>query len=114
MQTELFNEIILEQIKVCQDILVDRAKQYATDNDRLHNFKIAAILQDETQAQALQGMMTKHITSIHDMCNSGKDYPVELWTEKITDNINYLLLLKAVIMEAWYNVESQKTQTVNL
>ena len=42
-------------------------------------------------------MMAKHTVSIYDMCNSGQKYPIELWNEKITDHINYLLLLRAII-----------------
>lgn len=44
-------------------------------------------------------MMAKHTVSIYDMCNSGLKYPIELWNEKITDHINYLLLLRAIIEE---------------
>ena len=38
-------------------------------------------------------MMSKHTVSIYDMCWSGQDYGLKLWQEKITDAINYLLLL---------------------
>jgi hypothetical protein len=48
-------------------------------------------------------MMAKHTISIYDMCygdRNGKTYSLELWDEKITDSINYLLLLKALVTEA--------------
>lgn len=99
MRTEEFNEIIQAQVDICLDILGIKAKEYATDKDKLHNFKVAAVLQDETPIQALQGMMTKHTISINDMCNSGEDYHIAVWNEKITDSINYLLLLKALVIE---------------
>ena len=67
--------------------------------DRLHNFKVAADLVGATDEQALAGMMAKHIVSIFDMCGSGKVYPIELWNEKIGDSINYMLLLKAIVLE---------------
>jgi len=98
MKTEQFNEIINKQIKRSLDVLVVKAKEYATD-DRLHNFKVAAVLQHETPVQALQGMLIKHTVSINDMCNSGFPYHIEVWNEKITDSINYLLLLSALIRE---------------
>ena len=44
-------------------------------------------------------MMAKHTVSVYDMCESGEQYPVELWQEKITDSINYLLLLNAMVRE---------------
>ena len=48
--------------------------------------------------QALGGMMVKHTTSVYDMIASGKEYPLSLWNEKITDHINYLLLLKTTVV----------------
>lgn len=98
MDSKTFETIIEEQITTCRDILIKKAGEYATE-DRLHNFKVAAALQLENPKQALAGMMAKHTVSVYDMCRSGKKYPIELWNEKITDHINYLLLLKAVVEE---------------
>lgn len=98
MKTEQFNQVVEEQLKRCTDILIVKAREYATD-DRLHNFKVAAELENCTPRKALAGMMAKHTVSIYDMCNSGQKYPIELWNEKITDHINYLLLLRAIIEE---------------
>lgn len=98
MKTEQFNQVIEKQLKRCTDILIVKAREYATD-DRLHNFRVAAELENCTPRQALAGMMAKHTVSIYDMCNSGLKYPIELWNEKITDHINYLLLLRAIIEE---------------
>jgi len=98
MKTKQFNTIIEEQQKRCTDILVTKAKEYATA-DRLHNFKVAAELQMTTPFNALAGMLAKHTVSIYDMCRSGEYYPQEMWDEKITDHINYLLLLKALTVE---------------
>lgn len=47
MKTDQFNNIIQEQHKRCTDILIAKAKEYATE-DRLHNFKVAAELQMTT------------------------------------------------------------------
>ena len=101
MNTEKFEEMVNNQIELCKKTLLKKAKEYATE-DRLHNFKVAAELQEISPEQALAGMMAKHTVSIYDMCNSPNpiDYPIELWDEKITDSINYLLLLAAVIRES--------------
>ena len=98
MNQERFNEIIQEQVNTCLDTLVVKAKEYATD-DKLHNFRTAASLHGGTMEQALAGMMAKHTVSVYDMCNSGQVYNLNLWNEKITDSINYLLLLRAVVGE---------------
>lgn len=97
MKAEEFNEIIEIQIEKCRDVLIKKAKEYAT-GDRLHNFKVAADLQGISPITALAGMMAKHTVSIYDMAD-GQSYPMSLWDEKITDNINYLLLLAALIRE---------------
>ena len=98
MKTERFNAIIEKQQERCMDVLINKAKEYATE-DRLHNFKVAAELQGTTPINALAGMLAKHTVSIYDMCRSDKTYPKEMWDEKITDHINYLLLLKALTVE---------------
>lgn len=99
MDSKKFKEVVKEQFTICEDTLINKAKEYAADGDRLHNFKCAAGLMNCDPKEALHGMMVKHTTSISDMCRSGKDYPMSLWEEKIKDNINYLLLLKAIVVE---------------
>ena len=98
MTTEKFNRLTEDQINRSFDILCNKAKEYATE-DRLHNFRVAASLQGVTELQALAGMMAKHTVSVYDMCSSGAEYPLSLWEEKITDHINYLLLLNAMVHE---------------
>lgn len=98
MNTKKFEDIIESQFAMCRMIMIDRAKQYATD-DRLHNFKVAAELQCTDPKNALAGMMAKHTVSVYDMCKSQETFTLERWDEKITDHINYLLLLKALVEE---------------
>ena len=95
-----FHSVVDNQIKTCVEILDSKSSEYAEDDDRLHNFKIAAKLQDCSVQQALAGMMAKHTISIYDMCRSNETFSEELWLEKITDSINYLLLLKASLVDA--------------
>jgi len=98
MKTEQFDKVITAQLDLCQSVLTNKAVEYATA-DRLHNFKTASVLLDCSPIQALSGMMVKHTVSIYDMINSGGTYSQALWDEKITDSINYLLLLKAAVVE---------------
>jgi molybdenum cofactor biosynthesis enzyme len=102
MDIKTFEQIFHDQITRCTNILITKAKEYATD-DRLHNFKVAAELEGCSVRQALAGMMAKHTVSIYDMCKSLEESPLALWNEKITDHMNYLILLSAVVEE-----ESQK------
>ena len=101
MNTNDFNAIIREQIDRCENTLCKKAEEYAT-TDRLHNFKAAAGLQDCLPTTALAGMMCKHTVSVYDMIRgleSGEEYPLDMWNEKIGDSINYLLLLSALVRE---------------
>ena len=99
MTAERFEQIMEDQFQRCRQVLIVKAKEYATE-DRLHNFRVAAALQSCTELQALAGMMAKHTVSVYDMTRDGKPHPLELWEEKITDSINYLLLLRAMVEEA--------------
>jgi hypothetical protein len=97
MQNDQFTEVVQEQITRCLTTLDCKNNEYGTE-DRLHNFKVAAVLQDVIPTQALAGMMAKHTVSVYDMCRDGSR-DLALWNEKITDNINYLLLLRALVEE---------------
>lgn len=91
----------LDQYRKCADVLAHKKKEYTGDRiDRLSAFKIAASLQGCTPKTALAGMMSKHVVSLYDMCYSSLlQFELEQWDEKITDCINYLILLKALIKE---------------
>lgn len=100
MNNEEFEQIFEDQVRVCRAILVEKAAEYADDNDRMHNFNVAAELQGITREEALGGMMCKHTVSIYDMIAEGaSEFSMEKWDEKITDHINYLILLRALVEE---------------
>lgn len=101
MSNEEFNKVVDEQLSHCRELLCKKGLEYDSDaNDRFHSFKVAAKLQNETPAEALAGMMAKHTVSIYDLIHTGSS-DLTIWTEKITDHINYLLLLKAMLMDEY-------------
>lgn len=100
MTTENFERILSRQLDFCKDLLTAKGKEYdLTEDDRFHSFKTAAAIQKCTPKQALCGMMCKHTISIYDMACSEETFEFEKWIEKITDHINYLLLLRGMIEE---------------
>lgn len=104
MEHQKFEEVVNDTLDKCKKILYKKTDEYTTGNskDRLHNFNIAAGLENTTPIGALAGMMAKHTVSVYDMCRGdtdGKSYPSELWDEKIIDNINYLILLRVAVAE---------------
>lgn len=101
MEAQKFNTVLDAQLDRIRAMLGTKAGEYATDGDRLANFKTAAALQGITPEEALRGMMAKHTVSINDMIKAGDPtrFSMEQWDEKITDNINYLILLRALVEE---------------
>lgn len=99
MKTQDFNELVEEQFGICKAILETKGKEYAPDDsDRLSAFKTAGSVLHRTPIQALGGQMSKHTISLFEMIeNDCKDN--DLWLEKLTDQINYLLLLKGLIRD---------------
>ena len=93
-----FNAAIEAQLDRCKSILVQKQGEYAPSVDKLHNFHNAASLQGVTTMQACGGFMAKHIISIFDMISmADAEIHIDTWNEKITDAINYLLILRAII-----------------
>lgn len=84
-----------------------KAKEYSGNHDRLKAFKEAGKLLNCQPETALKGFLTKHIISIYDLleklennslyikCNND----LEIWQEKLTDILNYCLLLWALLTE---------------
>ena len=121
MTIETFNAIVHEQIDTCTNMLTGKGLEYAPDAakekgpevaplgyeknsatknaDRLAHFKKAAAIMSTTPKAALLVMITKQFVYVSDMCTDNRNYPIEKWDEKITDSINYLLILRAIVEE---------------
>lgn len=105
MNIKVFEKVVKEQLITCENLLIGKGYEYAPDAveentvDRLAHFKKAAAIIEGTPKEALLGMLAKHLVSISDMCTDGHEYTVDRWVEKITDSINYLLLLRALVEE---------------
>ena len=97
----LVEYIVCERIK---DVMCKKSAEYARDNDKLYNFKRAAEVSKKTPLECLQGMKLKHDVSILDMLADEADptkkpHSRELWEEKISDDINYYILMLALLYE---------------
>lgn len=83
-------------------VLMKKSAEYATADDKLHNFKRAAPIVRRGQAGALWGMLAKHLVSVADLverADAGEPPSQEVVDEKIGDCLNYLVLLEAVFAE---------------
>lgn len=101
MTTKELESAFEEQVQRCREVLLQKGKEYTPDEaDRFSSFKTAASLQHTSQANALLGMLSKHIVSLYDMSFVGTDrYDMAVWDEKITDALNYLFILTAILKE---------------
>lgn len=102
MDNKTFNAIVEERIEVIKKVLASKATEYAR-GDRLSNFKTAGRLDDESPERALWGMFKKHIVSVKDLIDdieAGRPpMPWPVWQEKLTDMVNYPILLEGLIKE---------------
>lgn len=98
MTTKEFNKMLNRRLKKIRITLKLKAKEYAME-DRLHNFKIAARMNNTTSEKALWGMLTKHLISVMDMIEGRKKITRERIDEKVGDTINYFVLLEGVLNE---------------
>lgn len=97
MTNEKFNSVVEDQLKRIRQVLIRKQAEYNLDPDRLSVFKHAAALSKETPEQALYGFLLKHLISQADMISTGEKYTKELWLEKITDIMNYNILLLGLL-----------------
>ena len=101
MNNDRFSEIIENQIAIINSTLLQKQSEYANE-DRLHNFRVAAEIQNCKMQEALGGMLCNHTVSLYDMIRSKKLYTTDKWDEKINDHIIYLPLLRAIVDEINY------------
>ena len=101
-----FNDIVQERVKAIIATLEYKAGEYAKDNNRFHNFDVAARIKGESPEKALYGMSIKHFVSVVDLVAGAADLPERyakgedieaIINEKIGDMINYLILLEGLL-----------------
>lgn len=96
-----FDKLVDRRISLIKTILHKKGNEYATNDDRFHNFNAAGKKRNQTPEQALMGMMAKHEVSVDDIVEwagiSPERITEKLIDEKIGDNIVYLILLEGLL-----------------
>jgi len=103
MKNEDFDKMVDEVFDKCKAILVDRAKVYAKE-DRFHNFKRRqTILRADSPTVISLVDFTKHFQAFMDKLSDFPErhhyYSMDKYDENIIDMINYLLLMRGMIIE---------------
>lgn len=100
-ESEIFDKIVEDRLKKIKDTLGSKGSEYATGDDRFHNFNMAARKRGTTPEAALMGMKVKHDVSVDDLVAWAEASPERLTAkiidEKILDSICYLLLLLGLL-----------------
>lgn len=102
MKLERFNNVVRNRVASCVALLVPKGEEYTRGGDRLHNFKRAGRVEDESPERALRGMDLKHRVSLMDIVDDldkGILPSQKTLDEKMDDSHNYLLLLEGLIVE---------------
>ena len=110
MNHKEFNDVVTKELDYVRELLCSKSKEYDFGEDRFHSFKVGGQLQGISQEKCLLGYLTKHSISIYDMCGKVEEFSFEKFQEKITDYINYGLLLLGMIQEE-KNKESEAVKT---
>ena len=90
---------IEHRINKCKEVLGYKNSEYASQQDVMSNFKNAANFLGVTPEKVAFSYMMKHFESIKSIVYDNKPVTKELYEEKVTDLINYLLLIDAMMMD---------------
>lgn len=105
-----FEMLADERFSTCKHLMMgSKDREYAPGFDKLYNFNRAAQIMRTTPECALWGMFIKHFTSIQDAVEQRTIPSHSQLCEKITDAINYLVLLEAIFQD-----EREKINLANL
>ena len=97
--------------KLVEGMLIKKRAEYATEEDRISNFKQMCSLTHHCPAENAANYWLKHISSTYDICvnaSQGILPTQERLEEKITDSIAYLYLIYACLQEQMAQSPIQK------
>lgn len=97
MTKEEFFDFANSEVKHALNVL-ELKSSYNNPKDYFSYFDRVATLLGVSKEEALFALMSKHIISIVDLCKK-QEPDFTIWQEKLTDTINYLILLGAMEKE---------------
>lgn len=102
MTEQEYERIVNSTLSRIRELLVVKSKEYRRNSDPFHVFMVGARRTGLIPEKVLDGMLLKHEISIADMTDDLEKGIVpskEVIEEKFNDNIIYLLLKKAMMLE---------------
>lgn len=110
MTENRFEQIVDETLNQIRETLIIKGKEYRRNNNPFHNFEEGSKRTGLIREKVLDGMLLKHEISIADITNDlteGKLPKIETIEEKFGDNLIYLILKKASIID---KIENEKLE----
>lgn len=108
MKTKEFEKVSAKLLQDCIELLNTKQVEYNSDtDDRFLEFKQAATLLGTSTEYALLSMLSKHIVSLYNLVLL-EHLDLAIYTEKIKDSINYLVLLYALLIDIHKDREEPK------
>ena len=102
MTENRFEQIVDETLNQIKETLIQKGREYRRNNDPFHNFNEGSKKSGLIREKVLDGFLLKHEISIADMTNDlekGILPKIETVNEKFGDNLIYLILKKASIID---------------
>lgn len=102
MTENRFEQVVDETLNKIKETLIVKGKEYRRNNNPFHNFDVGSQITGLIREKVLDGMLLKHEVSIADITNDlteGKLPKIETVEEKFGDNLIYLILKKASIID---------------
>jgi len=102
MTENRFDEVVDETLNSIREILVIKGAEYRRNQDPFHNFNEGSKRSGLIREKVLDGFLLKHEISIADITNDlekGILPKIETIEEKFGDNLIYLILKKASIID---------------
>ena len=102
MTEKRFDEVVDEVCEQIRFVLKHKAKEYRRCNNPFHNFDIGSQRSGLIHEKVLDGFLLKHEISIADMTSDLEEGILpskEILDEKFGDNIIYLIIKKASIID---------------
>jgi hypothetical protein len=102
MTENRFEQVVDETLNQIKETLIQKGREYRRNNDPFHNFNEGSKKSGLIREKVLDGFLLKHEISIADMTNDlekGILPKIETVNEKFGDNLIYLILKKASIID---------------
>ena len=99
---QAFEKVVKATLSNIEKLLIEKGREYRRNNDPYHNFNEGSNISGEIPEKILDGFLLKHEISIRDMTNDlvkGIMPESGRVIEKFDDNIVYLIIKKAMILQ---------------